>query len=99
RHTRSKRDWSSDVCSSDLRIKTQNLHQYEKSPVPSQAPPPFRLRPQAAPIPRSVIPIPLSGRLSTGILAKKPPAGSRKALVFLLVNDRDLRSIFLIQIL
>src|SRR5207249_6319279 len=25
RHTRSKRDWSSDVCSSDLRVVTSNL--------------------------------------------------------------------------
>src|SRR5699024_8118806 len=28
RHTRSKRDWSSDVCSSDLRIKGVNVTSY-----------------------------------------------------------------------
>src|SRR5438067_9887028 len=26
RHTRSKRDWSSDVCSSDLRIRSEKRH-------------------------------------------------------------------------
>src|SRR5699024_11445440 len=32
RHTRSKRDWSSDVCSSDLIPKHKNIRQYEAVP-------------------------------------------------------------------
>src|SRR5699024_11799990 len=28
RHTRSKRDWSSDVCSSDLRLQAQERHHH-----------------------------------------------------------------------
>src|SRR5207249_8611075 len=34
RHTRSKRDWSSDVCSSDLRL-LKGVRSWEAGPVPN----------------------------------------------------------------
>src|SRR5699024_11998055 len=38
RHTRSKRDWSSDVCSSDLRPATTIVHRAIRSPRVSLSP-------------------------------------------------------------
>src|SRR3989440_3527041 len=39
RHTRSDRDWSSDVCSSDLALGLQDLLNEEVSPAPRAGPP------------------------------------------------------------
>src|SRR5699024_11967625 len=46
RHTRSKRDWSSDVCSSDLRAPGQALDPVDRplEQVPPLWPPPYRTR-------------------------------------------------------
>src|SRR5206468_9517347 len=49
RHTRSDRDWSSDVCSSDLRSAARLL----LPAVPAAAHPPAPLAPPPSPIPGS----------------------------------------------
>src|SRR5690606_16449146 len=47
RHTRFSRDWSSDVCSSDLLVKNTGLHRREKSPPALQSTGVHRYQPRA----------------------------------------------------
>src|SRR5438067_7167420 len=74
RHTRSKRDWSSDVCSSDLCLLTgrglsncaclSNVRPAPKPPPPK--PPPPRRPPPKPPPPPPPPPPPLNGRRKIG---------------------------------
>src|SRR5690606_40482872 len=51
RHTRFSRDWSSDVCSSDLATPSSKLSNKASTPRPSppKAPPPAKETPAASP--------------------------------------------------